>query len=87
MIKITEFPEFKKLSPETEFESYKIILQYFNENPKRIEPNERYLTEVIDRLIELSMFDKKAPQDLKDLISKTLKDFLDKNNEYEYIKC
>lgn len=87
MIKTIEFPEFKELPPETEFERYKIILQYFNENPKRIEieQNKRYLTKVIDRSIELSMFDKKVSQNLRDLISETLKDFLDKNNEYEYI--
>jgi len=32
MIKTTEFPEFKKLPPKTEFERYEIILQYFNKN-------------------------------------------------------
>jgi len=85
MIKTIEFPEYKKLSGETEFERYKIILQYFNENPERIEPNERYLTEVIDRLTDLSMFDKKVPQNLRDLIFTTLQDFLKQNNGYEYI--
>lgn len=87
MIKTIEFLEAKKLPIEKEFEIYQKIFQYINENPDVVRLEERYVTKVVDRLIEMYLFDKKVPQNLRDVISKTLEDFLNKNkdNGYKYV--
>lgn len=87
MIKTTEFPEPQELLIEKEFERYKIILQHLSQHPERIRLEERYVTKVVDRLIELSMFNERVSQNLRDSISEALEDFLNKNkdNGYHYI--
>ncbi len=87
MIKIIKLLKPNELSIKKEFEEYKRIIQYLNENPNRIEPEERYVTKIVDKLIEFSMFNEEISQNLRDSISKTLEDFLNKNkdNGYHYI--
>lgn len=65
-----------------ELERYKLILDYFDKYPQRIKPNEDYLIELSDRLIELSVYNQKISSDIKKLSSKLLEDFLSKNENY-----
>ncbi|MCK4647875.1 hypothetical protein KAT24_03035 [Candidatus Pacearchaeota archaeon] len=82
---LTKAKKDNELNIGKELERYELILDYFNENPKRVENNESYLMEITDRLVDISIFNKKISFIIKDLSSKLLKDFLNKNHGYEYL--
>ena len=77
MIKINKefFQEIKKI--EGELERYRIISDYYNKNPQRIEDNKSFFPVITDRLIDI--FELKIPPELKKKSIELLVSFVKKN--------
>lgn len=70
---------YKKI--ENELERFEIISDYYRENPSRREPNESYLIEITDRLIEICFSEKDTPKNIEAKSTELLK-FFGKKSRY-----